>query len=373
LAEIVTPFAAINIIGYNLDIINGHNELAVEKQGLDYRQAGVDIEKGNQLVDNIKRVVKKTHRKEVLSTLGGFGGLFEVPIDRYRQPVLVSGTDGVGTKLRLAIDAQEYAGIGIDLVAMCVNDLLVCGAEPLYFLDYYATGQLKLAVAEQVIKSIAKGCELSGMALIGGETAEMPGMYQPGDFDLAGFAVGIVEKSKIIGGSDVNVGDKILAMASSGPHSNGYSLIRKIIDVSSLELNDKVEGKSVLAHLLEPTKLYVNEVACLQKACHVKALAHITGGGLTENLPRVLPESCNATIDLGSWQWPAIFDVLQSYGTISQQDMLLTFNCGIGMVAILDETEFAKAQETLKQFAIDSWCCGEIVASTSMQPKVIYV
>ncbi len=299
---------------------------------LSYRDAGVDIEAGGELVERIKPAVQKTRRPGVLAGLGGFGALFELPVSDYREPVLVSGTDGVGTKLKLAIEAGIHDSIGIDLVAMCVNDIVVTGAEPLFFLDYYATASLDLEVASAVIKGIARGCELAGAALVGGETAEMPGMYAAGDYDLAGFSVGIVEKSAIIDGSKVSNGDVLLGIASSGPHSNGYSLIRKILEIGNSSLDDTLEGRSLADWLLAPTRIYVKPLLALCRQFEVHALAHITGGGLTENVPRVLPAGTRAVIDTRSWETPAVFDWLQAQGRVEAKEMYRTFNCGIGMV-----------------------------------------
>ncbi|HSB96211.1 MAG TPA: phosphoribosylformylglycinamidine cyclo-ligase, partial [Spongiibacteraceae bacterium] len=303
---------------------------------LSYKDAGVDIDAGDALVERIKTVSKRTRRPEVLGGLGGFGALCELP-KGYREPVLVSGTDGVGTKLRLAMQLGIHDSIGIDLVAMCVNDLVVAGAEPLFFLDYYATGKLNVDTAEQVIIGIGRGCELAGCALVGGETAEMPGMYEGDDYDLAGFAVGVVEKSKIIDGSKVAVGDVLIGLPSSGPHSNGYSLIRKIIEVSKTDLQQTLPssssdgGATTLAQaLMTPTRIYVKTLLALFKTCEVKSLCHITGGGLLENLPRVLPENCKAAIDLGEFERPAIFDWLQQQGGVDAKEMYRVFNCGIG-------------------------------------------
>lgn len=276
-----------------------------ETQPLSYKDAGVDIKAGNQLVDRIKQVAKATRRPEVCSSLGGFGAMFALP-QGYKEPILVSGTDGVGTKLRLAIDSGIHDKVGIDLVAMCVNDLIVQGAEPLFFLDYYATGKLDIDVAANVVSGIGDGCQMANCALIGGETAEMPGMYEGKDYDLAGFCVGIVEKSDIIDGSLVACGDQLVAIASSGPHSNGYSLIRKIIEVANADLNQEFDGKTLIQTLLEPTRIYVKPVLELYKSIAIKAISHITGGGLIENIPRVLPQHCCAQIDLASWQRPAI-------------------------------------------------------------------
>jgi phosphoribosylformylglycinamidine cyclo-ligase len=299
---------------------------------LSYQDAGVDIEAGNRLVERIKPAVARTIRPGVLAGLGGFGALFELPLNRYRQPVLVSGTDGVGTKLKLAIETGLHDTIGIDLVAMCVNDIVVQGAEPLFFLDYYATGRLDVEIATRVIGGIARGCELAGAALVGGETAEMPGMYAAEDYDLAGFSVGVVEKDSIIDGSGVRAGDVLIGLASSGPHSNGYSLIRKIIERTDSKLDDTLDGKPLAGWLLTPTRIYVKPLLSLFDTVKVHALAHITGGGLTENLPRVMPSGTRARLDTGSWQQPAIFDWLKRMGNVNRDEMFRTFNCGIGMV-----------------------------------------
>ncbi len=311
--------------------------------GLSYRDAGVDIDAGNSLIERIKPHAKRTLRPEVIGGLGGFGALFEVPLDRYKQPVLVSGTDGVGTKLKLAIQMSKHDTIGIDLVAMCVNDLIVGGAEPLFFLDYYATGHLNVDAAADVVKGIADGCELAGCALTGGETAEMPGMYEGDDYDLAGFCVGIVEKSKIIDGSKVSEGDAIIGIASSGPHSNGYSLVRKVLEVSGAAVNDDFNGRPLGEVLLEPTRIYVKPLLSLFQMVDVHALAHITGGGLPENLPRVLPAGYRAMIDSKAWQRPAIFDWLQQQGKIADSEMYRTFNCGVGMVVVVPAEQAEKA------------------------------
>ena len=330
------------------------------KQSLNYRDAGVDIDAGSELIERIKPAVAKTRRPGVLAGLGGFGALFELPLDRYREPVLVSGTDGVGTKLKLAVEAGLHDSIGIDLVAMCVNDIVVAGAEPLFFLDYYATGKLDLDVATDVIKGIAKGCELSGAALVGGETAEMPGMYSDGDYDLAGFSVGIVEKSAILDGSTVKPGDTLIGLASSGPHSNGYSLIRKIIEVSGSSLDDDLEGRPLAEWLLAPTHIYVKPLLSLFKQVPVHALAHITGGGLSENLPRVLPENTCAVIDTGSWQPSAVFDWLQRNGNVETQEMYRTFNCGIGMVVCVAAEDAATTVAHLNEQGEDARIIGHV-------------
>lgn len=341
------------------------------QESLNYKSAGVDIEAGNDLVERIKPIAAKTHRPGVMSGLGGFGSLFELPLDRYKKPILVSGTDGVGTKLKLALELGIHDTVGIDLVAMCVNDIIVLGAEPLFFLDYYATGKLEVDTAASVIKGIGTGCELAGAALVGGETAEMPGMYTDGDYDLAGFCVGIVEKDNIIDGSLVKAGDKLIAIASSGPHSNGYSLIRKIITHNSVSLDETLDGKPLGKALLEPTKIYVKSLLDLIKRVQVHALAHITGGGLTENLPRVLPEGLNAAINLNAWEFPETFKWLQQNGNISQADMLTTFNCGVGMIVCVDAKDEADTIAILSQQGETVFTIGEIVPSSGA-PEVLY-
>jgi phosphoribosylformylglycinamidine cyclo-ligase len=337
-----------------------------QQKPLSYRDAGVDIDAGNELVEKIKRSVASTSRPGVMGSLGGFGGLFELPLERYKKPVLVSGTDGVGTKLKLAIQLGKHDTIGIDLVAMCVNDILVLGAEPLFFLDYYATGALDTDIAANVIEGIAEGCRQSGAALIGGETAEMPGMYQAGDYDLAGFCVGIVEKDAAIDGSKVKPGDVLIALSSSGPHSNGYSLIRKIIDVSGSDLSEDCDGRPLAEALLAPTKIYV---AALQKVIsdfEVHALAHITGGGLVENLPRVLPENTCGVIDSSSWRMPAVFEWLQQNGKVEPMEMLRTFNCGIGMVIVADENHVDGILQALGENDVKAWRLGRVEASSGI-------
>ncbi len=346
--------------------------MSAQKQDrLNYKSAGVDIEAGNALVDRIKPIAAKTRNAGVMAGLGGFGSLFELPLDRYQKPVLVSGTDGVGTKLKLALDMNLHNTVGIDLVAMCVNDIVVQGAEPLFFLDYFATGKLDVDTAAAVIEGIGKGCELAGAALVGGETAEMPGMYSDGDYDLAGFCVGIVEKDRIIDGSKVKAGDKLIGIASSGPHSNGYSLIRKIIERSGLALTDQVNGKPLGNILLTPTRIYVKPLLELMKQVDVHAMAHITGGGITENLPRVLPQDLNAKIDLSAWQMPEIFDWLQQQGNVDLSDMLLTFNCGIGMIVCVDAADETAALSVLSQQGEVAFSIGEIVAAEGTE-RVIY-
>ena len=330
------------------------------KSALSYKDAGVNIDAGNALVERIKGVTARTARPEVLGGLGGFGALCEIP-EGYKQPVLVSGTDGVGTKLKLAMDIGIHDSIGIDLVAMCVNDLVVAGAEPLFFLDYYATGALNVDTAADVVTGIGRGCELAGCALVGGETAEMPGMYEGNDYDLAGFCVGVVEKSDIIDGSNVQEGDTLLAVASSGPHSNGYSLIRKIIEVSGADLQQPMGERTLGETLLTPTTIYVKALLALFSQVKVKALSHITGGGLLENLPRVLPDSCNAQIDTTSWQWPEVFQWLQSQGNVETHEMYRTFNCGVGMVICIAHEDTAKTMAILQNEGHDTWEIGRVV------------
>ena len=333
-----------------------------QSPALSYRDAGVDIDAGNRLVDRIKPHAKRTLRPGVLSGLGGFGALFELPLDRYRQPVLVSGTDGVGTKLKLALELNQHDTIGVDLVAMCVNDVLVVGAEPLFFLDYYATSKLDVDVAAEVIKGIADGCEQAGAALVGGETAEMPGMYYDNDYDLAGFCVGVVEKTQIIDGSRVQPGDVLLALASSGPHSNGYSLIRKILTVSGALLDDRIaDGRTLGEALLAPTRIYVKPMLKLRETLEVKAIAHITGGGLTENLPRVLPNGVKAIINTQSWRRPAIFHWLQQQGGVSETEMWRTFNCGVGMIVCIAAEQAEHALTLLQEAGESVWRIGDIV------------
>ncbi|GGX81506.1 phosphoribosylformylglycinamidine cyclo-ligase [Vogesella sp. LYT5W] len=306
---------------------------------LSYRDAGVDIDAGDALVENIKPFAKRTMRPEVLGGLGGFGALVEIS-KKYKEPVLVSGTDGVGTKLKLAFDWNQHDTVGIDLVAMSVNDILVQGAEPLFFLDYFACGKLDVPQATDVIKGIAQGCEQAGCALIGGETAEMPGMYPVGEYDLAGFAVGVVEKSKVITGRDIKPGDVVLGLKSNGVHSNGYSLVRKIIDRAQPDLDAPFEGDTTLRQaVIAPTRIYVKPLLALMEKLTVKGMAHITGGGITENTPRVLPENTVAQIDAKSWELPKLFQWLQAEGNVDAQEMYRTFNCGIGMVVIVDAAD----------------------------------
>ncbi|MCS5591369.1 MAG: phosphoribosylformylglycinamidine cyclo-ligase [Gammaproteobacteria bacterium] len=327
---------------------------------LTYKDAGVDITKGNDLIEQIKPIAKSTMRPGVLAGLGGFGAMFEIPLDRYTNPVLISGTDGVGTKLKVAEMLNKHDTIGIDLVAMCVNDLIVQGAEPLFFLDYYATGSLNTDIATSVISGIGKGCIQSGCALIGGETAEMPGMYQGEEYDLAGFCVGIAEKSKIIDGSKVSKGDHIIALASSGPHSNGYSLIRKVLE--------RVEpSEEQLNALIEPTKIYVESILSLIENHAVHAISHITGGGLLENIPRVLPERLAAKLDESSWQMPEIFQWLQKQGNIESSEMYRVLNCGVGMVVVVPKEGSEDVINKLIGLGEDAWLIGEVVESSGVQ------
>ena len=329
---------------------------------LTYRDAGVDIEAGESLVERIKPLVQKTQRPECLGNIGGFGGLFELPIDRYRRPVLVSGTDGVGTKLKLAVILDRHDTIGIDLVAMCVNDVLVLGAEPLYFLDYFATGRLSPEHAQSVIAGIATGCEAAGAALIGGETAEMPGMYSPGDYDLAGFCVGVVEKDQIIDGSHIRAGDQVLGLASSGLHSNGYSLARAVLERSSATLDQPIGETTLGEALLAPTRIYVRPILALLKAVPIHGIAHITGGGLPGNIPRILPDNCDCRIDTTAWPRSEIFQWLQSEGSIDDTEMLRTFNCGIGLVIIVSSDTAAQAQQMLEASGETVYRLGEVQA-----------
>ncbi len=341
------------------------------KPTLSYKDAGVDIDAGDHLVERIKSVAKRTMRPEVMGGLGGFGALCEIPAG-YKQPVLVSGTDGVGTKLKLALQLNRHEHIGIDLVAMCVNDLVVCGAESLFFLDYYATGHLNVDTAATVVTGIGAGCELAGCALVGGETAEMPGMYEGEDYDLAGFAVGVVEKSEIIDGSKVKAGDVLIGVASSGAHSNGYSLLRKVTEVSNADLNQDLDGRPLADVVMTPTRIYVKSMLALVKALPVHAMAHITGGGLPGNLPRVLPAGCDAVIDESSWTWPPLFQWLQSAGNIERFEMYRTFNCGVGMVVVVPADQADAAIAQLASTGDQAWRIGHIVPSTHAEPTVVF-
>lgn len=344
--------------------------MAEQNKPLSYKDAGVDIDAGNQLVERIKSVTKKTHRPEVKGGLGGFGALCSLPT-KYKQPLLVSGTDGVGTKLRLAMDENKHDGIGIDLVAMCVNDLIVQGAEPLFFLDYYATGKLDVDTATRVVTGIGEGCQLAGCALIGGETAEMPGMYDGEDYDVAGFCVGVVEAEDVIDGSNVATGNKLIALASSGPHSNGYSLIRKIIEVSQLDLSANLNEKTISDHLLEPTRIYVKSVLKVLESFKVNAISHITGGGFWENIPRVLPDNMQAVIDGSSWQWPAIFELLQKKGNVTTHEMYRTFNCGVGLILAVEEKDAQAISDAFNDLGENAWIIGDIKQRQEDQEQVV--
>jgi len=342
----------------------------VQKKPLNYRDAGVDINAGNQLIEKIKPFSASTLRPEVLTGIGGFGALFELPLNRYRRPVLVSGTDGVGTKLKIAHQLNRHDTIGIDLVAMCVNDIIVQGAEPLFFLDYFATGQLNTDVAADVIKGISEGCKMAGAALTGGETAEMPGMYGPDEYDLAGFCVGIVEKDQIIDGRTTTAGDVILGLASSGPHANGYSLIRKIIEVNQIDLAYPFETSDLASYLLAPTRIYVKSILQLIQTLPVRAIAHITGGGLYENIPRVMPNHTKAIIDASAWPQPAIFPWLQQQGQVEESEMFRTFNCGIGMVIIVKNSLADQAIAVLSEQGETVWQIGYIEKAEQASPFV---
>jgi phosphoribosylformylglycinamidine cyclo-ligase len=338
-----------------------------ERPSLTYRDAGVDIDAGEELVERIKPRVARTHRPEVLAGIGGFGAMIEIPPGRWKRPVLVAGTDGVGTKLRLAIDTGMHDGVGRDLVAMCANDVVVQGAEPLFFLDYYATGRLSVDVAERVIAGIAEGCAQAGCALVGGETAEMPGMYQEGDYDLAGFCVGVVERERIIDGRRVRAGDAVVGLASSGPHSNGYSLIRRLLADAGADAATRVGGERLFELLMAPTRIYVKPLLELAAAVEVRGLAHITGGGLTDNIPRVLPDGLGARLDPRAWRRGPVWDWIQSAGRIADAEMHRTFNCGIGMVAIVARDDVDAAVQRLASAGEDARVIGEVVAGAGVQ------
>ena len=337
---------------------------------LSYLDAGVDIAAGDQLVENIKLLAKKTLRPEVLAGIGGFGALFEIS-KKYRDPVLVSGSDGVGTKLKLAFQLNKHDTVGIDLVAMSVNDILVQGAEPLFFLDYFACGKLDVATATQVIQGIAKGCELAGCALIGGETAEMPGFYAAGEYDLAGFAVGVVEKDKIIAGRSISAGDAVLGLASSGAHSNGYSLIRNIIERSGAVLSSEFHGQSLGEALLAPTRIYVKPLRELMQHLPVKGMAHITGGGLLENIPRILPDNLCAELQRSAWDVPPLFKWLQAQDNVAEREMHRTFNCGIGMAVVVSPKHAQQAQKLLRASGEQVWRIGEIKERAKDGPQTV--
>jgi phosphoribosylformylglycinamidine cyclo-ligase len=339
-------------------------------RSLSYKDAGVDIDAGEALVDNIKPLARRTMRPEVLGGIGGFGALVEVS-KRFRNPVMVAGTDGVGTKLKLAFELDKHDTIGIDLVAMSVNDILVLGAEPVFFLDYYVCERLDVAVATDVIKGIAHGCELAGCALIGGETAEHPNAFPKHEYDLAGFAVGLVEKDEIIDGKRIAPGDVVLALGSSGPHSNGYSLIRKVVEISKADLHAGfAEGKTLGDALLEPTRIYVKTVLALLQEIPVKGIAHITGGGITENVPRILPEGCVAALSTSSWKLPAVFRWVQENGGVTREEMYRTFNCGVGMVIVVAPEHLNTALTFLCAAGETAWRLGEIEAADGAEPRV---
>jgi len=340
--------------------------------GLTYKDAGVDIDAGNTLVERIKRAVKSTHREGVISDLGGFGGLFELANKNYQEPVLVSGTDGVGTKLKLAHQLNQHSTIGIDLVAMCVNDVIVQGAEPLFFLDYFATGKLEVDVSTEVITGIANGCKLAGAALIGGETAEMPGMYADGEYDLAGFCVAVVEKSQLITGQSIQPNDVIIGLHSSGVHSNGFSLVNKIIEISGADLDQAFNGNTLGETLITPTKIYVKPVLDMIKQSEIHGLCHVTGGGITENLPRILPNHLGAEIDPNSWQRLPIFDWIQTQGGIENEEMLRVFNSGIGMIVVVPPEQQDIILDIASKYQIDSDIIG-VIKSLSNQAQVRYI
>jgi len=344
--------------------------LATPPPSLSYRDAGVDIDAGDALVENIKPFAKRTMRPEVLGGIGGFGALFDIS-KKYREPVLVSGTDGVGTKLKLAFEMNKHDTVGIDLVAMSVNDILVQGAEPLFFLDYFACGKLDVATATDVVKGIAQGCEIAGCALIGGETAEMPGMYPAGEYDLAGFAVGAVEKSQIISGATIQAGDAVLGLASSGAHSNGYSLIRKILQVSGADLNAPFHGRTLGETIIEPTRIYVKPLLALMRELPVKGMAHITGGGLLENIPRILQTELTAALDKSRWEMPPLFHWLQEMGNVAPQEMYRTFNCGIGMAVVVAQADAKRAMQSLATMGETVYRIGEIQIRTAGQAQTI--
>lgn len=337
-----------------------------------YRDAGVDIEAGDALVEQIKPFAKRTMRPEVMGSIGGFGSLFAMP-QKFKEPVLVSGTDGVGTKLKLAFQLNKHDTVGIDLVAMSVNDILVQGAEPLFFLDYFACGKLEVGTAAAVIKGIAEGCEQSGCALVGGETAEMPGMYPAGEYDLAGFAVGCVEKAKIIDGKTITTDDVVLGLASSGAHSNGYSLIRKLIEKSGIDMESDFHGRKFKDVVMAPTKLYVKSILQLLEAMPVKGMAHITGGGITENIPRVLPEGLTAEINAKSWELPPLFQWLKAQGNIADLEMYKTFNCGIGMAVIVAPENAEKAQQILAAAGETVYKIGKVRAQKSGEAPTVVI
>ena len=334
--------------------------MTTKKTKLTYSDSGVDIDEANQLIDNIKPIVRQTLNKNVLSNIGGFGALYELDINHYKKPVLVSGTDGVGTKIMLARELSCFDQIGIDLVAMCVNDVITLGAKPLFFLDYFATSKLKVSEATNIIKGIAEGCLQSDIALIGGETAEMPGVYQSGDFDLAGFCVGVVDYEKIIDGQHIKPTDSIIGIESSGPHSNGYSLIRKIIEVNSINLQDKLDDRTLGEAIIQPTTIYAKAINHLQETYDIHGMAHITGGGFKENVVRILPDNINAEIDLNAWQQPEVFNWIQTVGNVDHEEMLRTFNCGIGYVLVVNNSDSKRVINKLAETGLKAFLIGEI-------------
>lgn len=345
-------------------------------EGLTYADAGVDVDKANRLVDRIKAIAKETARPGVMGEIGGFGGMFSLNTEGMETPVLVSSTDGVGTKLKIAFMTGRHDTIGIDLVAMCVNDILVQGAKPLFFLDYLSIGKLDESVAEAVIRGVGEGCRQAGCALIGGETAEMPGLYQEGEYDLAGFAVGLVDNAKIIDGSAVRQGDKLIGIASSGIHSNGFSLVRKIcFDVLGLDVDSVVPelGKTVGEELLTPTRIYANTVRNLIKDLPINALAHITGGGIADNILRVIPDSCGVRMFEESWQVPPVFGFLQQAGRVSDTEMKRTFNCGLGMIAVVPEAAVQEVLDRLRGMEEDAYLVGEVTVLPSSEPRLLWV
>jgi phosphoribosylformylglycinamidine cyclo-ligase len=335
-----------------------------ERVPVTYRDAGVDIDAGEHLIDRIKPGVKRSLRREVLGGIGGFGALVEVPLDRYRQPVLVSGTDGVGTKLRLAIDTHRHDTVGIDLVAMCVNDVVVQGAEPLFFLDYFATGKLVVDIGARIIAGIVEGCVQAGCALVGGETAEMPGMYHGDDYDLAGFCVGIVEKQSILDGSRTRAGDVVLGLPSSGPHSNGFSMIRRILELSHADLEADLDGVPLVERLMAPTTIYVKPLLALIAAVPVHGLAHITGGGLVDNIPRVIPDGLEVILERGAWRRGPVFDWLQAAGNVADAEMYRVFNCGIGMTVQVAAADAARAIAILRDAGQEALVIGRVESGT---------
>mgnify|MGYP001280201484 CR=1 FL=1 len=347
--------------------------MKTDQETLNYLASGVDINRADDLISRIKPIASETAQPGVIGSVGGFGALFEIPVHKYVEPVLVSGTDGVGTKLKLAIDTGHHHSVGEDLVAMCANDIVVSGAEPLFFLDYYATGKLNIDIAESVIRSIANGCRKAGASLVGGETAELPGMYHGDDYDLAGFCVGIVEKEKIIDGSSVSGSDVLIGISSTGLHANGYSLVRKIIETKRSDLLQTVGDQSLLEALLTPTAIYVKAILDVINKHDIHAIAHITGGGITDNLPRVLPQSTIAEIDLALWQRTSIFHWLKTEGNLEPQEMLRTFNCGIGMILCVPDTQTESVVTTLEENGLEASPIGLVSVDKSItSPYVAY-